>query len=142
METRTIGAVKSKILLKGMAVIDKRSTAAQNILRWRRAVIDDLGGPAALTTAQLTLVELAARTKAVLDHLDAHLLSKTSLLKGQQAKAVPLVQDRLKVADSLTRALISLGLDRKPTVLPALTSYVSGKYGATTPSGGPRAARP
>lgn len=124
-----------------MAVIDKRSTAAQEILRWRRAVITDLGGEGALTTAQMTLVELAARTKAVLDHLDAHLLSKASLLKGRESKAIPLVADRQKVADSLVRSLLSLGLDRRPAVLPALTSYVSGKYGGETPGGGPRASR-
>lgn len=135
-------AVKSKILLKGMAVIDRRSSAAKAIVRWRKAVIDDLGGPASLSAQQLTLVELAARTKLVLDHLDAALFARTSLVKGKQAKAVGLVADRMKVADSLVRSLLSLGLERKPTILPALGAYVTGKYGGETPGGGPRAARP
>ena len=47
----------------------------------------------------------------------------------RKAKAIPLVADRQKVADSLIRSLLSLGLERKPTVLPALAGYVLGKCG-------------
>ena len=117
--------------MKGLAVVDGRMHAARVIKRWQKDIISDLGGRSALTTAQATLVELSTRTRLILEHLDSYLLTKKSLILKRQGKVLPIVNDRMKVSDVLTRQLLALGLERKAKVLPALASYVDQTY---TPS--------
>lgn len=102
--------------------------AARVIKRWQKDLANDLGGIGALTTAQRTLLELSTRTRLILEHLDAYLLTKKSLLNKRQGKLIPMVMDRMKVSDTLTRQLLALGLDRTAKVVPALASYVGEKY--------------
>lgn len=107
-----------KILVRGLAVIDKRSLAARAVLDWRRDLIADLGGEASCSAAQLALIEIAARTRLYLDHIDAHLLQCSSLLtKKKPRRLLPLVEQRQRVADSLARLLAQLGLERRVKTL-------------------------
>jgi hypothetical protein len=105
--------------------------SARVVKRWQRLLTTDLGGPGSLTTAQATLIELATRTRLVLEHVDAYLLTKKSLLNKRHGKLLPVVMDRMRISDTLTRQLLALGLERKTKTIPALASYVNQTY---TPS--------
>ena len=52
--------------VKGLAAIDQRTVAARHLLDWRRDRLDDLGGDAAISAAQRTLVDVAIRTRLYL----------------------------------------------------------------------------
>ena len=120
--------------MKGLAVVDGRMHSARVVKRWQRLLTNDLGGPGSLTTAQATLIELATRTRLVLEHVDAYLLTKKSLLNKRHGKLLPVVMDRMRISDTLTRQLLALGLERKTKVLPALASYVDQTYTPSSPS--------
>lgn len=135
MEPGHLKRIRNKLTLHGLEALDKRSTVSQRIKRWRSALQRDLGGPSGLTVATATLVDLAARSKLLLDHIDGYLLQQSSLIRKKEKRVLPIVIERAKLADSLTRQLTTLGLERKATVIPALASYVADKYPGTELAG-------
>jgi hypothetical protein len=97
-------------------------------MEFRRELLADLGGLATVSASQAALVEMAARTRLYVDHVDAHLLEQTSLIT-RKGRLKPLVEQRL--ADSLARLLGLLGLERRQPPAPSLAEYVAEKYGHT-----------
>jgi hypothetical protein len=55
--------LKARATVRGLRAIDKRTLAAQLRLAFRSDRLADLGGEAAVSTAQLCLVELAVRAR-------------------------------------------------------------------------------
>ncbi len=45
----------------GTRALDGPTTTARSLQAWRDAVVDDLGGPDAISAQQLTVIDLAAR---------------------------------------------------------------------------------
>jgi hypothetical protein len=132
--------LKRKILVDGLARVDGRIHAARQIRKWQRELAADLGGLGALSTAQKTLLELATRTRLLLEHLDAHLMQQKTFIVKRKGKLQPLVMDRMRMADVLTRQLLALGLERKSKVIPALSQYVEDRY--TPPAQDPQSEKP
>lgn len=126
--------IRRKILVKGLAVVDGRLHAARVIKRWQRELANDLGGMGALSTAQRTLLELSTRTRLLLEHVDAELMQRKTIILKRKGKLLPLVGERMKIADVLTRQLLALGLERKSTVIQALPAYIEQKYTTETES--------
>jgi hypothetical protein len=105
-------ALKARVMVRGLSAIDQRTAAAQHLLSWRRELLEDLGGEAAVSAAQRALVAIAVRTRLYLDHVDAVLMGRESLVvRGR--RLLPLVEQRQKLADGLLRTLQALGLERK-----------------------------
>ena len=63
------------------------------------------------------MIDVAMRTKLMLDSIDAWLLSQPSLINKRKRTLLPVVRERTQLADSLARHLSALGLERraKPT---------------------------
>ncbi len=114
--------------VRGLSAIDKRTLAAQHLLTFRRELLEDLGGEAAVSAAQLALVEVATRTRLYLDHVDAHLLERETLITRRN-RLLPLVEQRTRLAESLVGVLSKLGLERRPRPAPSLEQYVAERYG-------------
>ncbi len=112
-------ALKARVTVRGLGAIDKRTLAAQHLLTFRRELLDDLGGEAAVSAAQLALVEIATRSRLYLDHVDAHLLALASLLTRRN-RLKPLVVERSRLADNLIAVLSRLGLERRKPAAPSL----------------------
>jgi hypothetical protein len=106
-------AVHSRVMLKGLSAVNRRTKAAREIVKWRAELLADLGGEARLTAAQRTRVETLVRTKLILEHVDAELLEHESLFarkRGRLRKDVrPLLDLRQRMADSLERGLAAVG---------------------------------
>jgi hypothetical protein len=51
-----------------------------------------------------------------------------SVIQKRKGRLLPLVNERMKIADVLTRQLLALGLERKSKVIPALSQYVEDRY--------------
>jgi hypothetical protein len=127
-------ALKARVMVRGLQALDGRTAAAQHLVAFRRELLDDLGGEAAVSAAQLALVDVATRTRLYLDHVDCVLLEQESLvLGGTRLRLLPLVEQRGRLADSLARLLGQLGLERRPRPAPSLQEYISEKYGGREP---------
>lgn len=136
-------ALKARVMVRGLAAIDQRTAAAQHLLSWRRELLEDLGGEPAVSAAQRALVAVAVRTRLYLDHVDAVLMARESLVvRGR--RLLPLVEQRQKLADGLARILGQLGLERRARPVPSLAEWVARERAAALAAGagGGEEARP
>ena len=106
-------------------MIDRRTTLGKQLAAWRAELIRDLGGNP--STAQQQLVELAVRTKLLLDSLDAWLLAQRSLVNSKTKSVLPVVKERTALANHLQGVLRDLGLERRAMPAPDLQSYLASK---------------
>ena len=130
-------ALKSRVTVRGLAAIDRRTTAARTLLDFRRELLDDLGGAHTITAARLALVEMAVRTRLFVDHVDAFLMAQPSLIVKRarlRGRLLPLVEQRQRLAESLARLLGQLGLERRTPEPLDLREYLA-RRGETTATG-------
>jgi hypothetical protein len=120
---RAMVAVK----LTGLNAIDRRTNAARELLQWREGLIASLGGAEEISVQRMTLVNSATRTKALLDHTDSYLLSLSTIINRRAKSHFPIIAQRERLADSLTRILTTLGLDRVPKPVEDLKTYLDRK---------------
>jgi hypothetical protein len=122
-------ALKSKILMYGLSAIDRRTAPARALVEWKTGIVNDLGGPEAISAQQATLVELACRTKLMLEHIDSFILGQTTMIDAERKSLIPVVRERGTLANSLVYLLAQLGLERKPRRARSLQSYLEEKSG-------------
>ena len=65
------------------------------------AIIEDLGGEDQISAQRRALLELAVRTKLLLDGIDAYLLEMPSLVNKRDRRVFEVVRDRMRLSDSL-----------------------------------------
>ena len=92
-------------------LIDRRTVTGKALAKWRNDLIADLGGD--ISTQQAALVDLAVKSKLILDSIDAWLLTQKSLVNTKRKSLLPVVTQRQTLADGLARYLQALGLHRK-----------------------------
>jgi hypothetical protein len=102
--------LKAAVRALGDRVIDRRTTLGKALAEWRDELIQDLGGPESVSTQARAIVELAVRTKLLLDSVDVWLLTQPSLINKRARALLPVVRERQQLADSLARYLTLLGL--------------------------------
>ena len=100
------------------------------LAEWRSELIRDLGGQENLSTQQVAIVDLVAKSKLLVDSLDAWLLKQPSLINARKKSVLPVLRERQQLVDSLARILGQLGLERKAKPVPALSEYLESKYQA------------
>ena len=125
------GLTTLKQAVKGLGgrVIDRRTTLGKALRKWRADLIQDLGGKETISTQQEALVDLAVKSKLILDSIDAWLLTQRSLVNARKRSLLPAVRERQQLADGLARYLGQLGLERRTKEVPSLTEYLNTKYG-------------
>src|SRR5439155_5758481 len=97
----------------GKRALPSRSTALGRALHeWRTALVADLGGDA-VSTQQLALVELAVRTKLLVDSVDAYVLAMPSPVNRQKRCLYAVVRERQALVGQLQSILRDLGLERR-----------------------------
>jgi hypothetical protein len=116
--------------------LDGRSTVAVAVRNWKADLRRDLGGD--LTRAQETILEAAAQAWVILSSLDDWIARQPSLVTRKRT-LLPVVRDRMQVADSLARHLERLGLERKAQPVADLGTYIAARSSKSSdPSeGGP-----
>lgn len=100
---RTLGQLTTRRL-------DGRSAVAVAVRTWKADVRRDLGGD--LSRAQETVLEAAAQAWVILSSLDDYIARQPSLVTRKRA-LLPVVRERMAIADSLARHLERLGLERR-----------------------------
>ena len=116
------GLVTLKRAVKGLGgrVIDKRTTLGKSLARWRTDLIRDIGGPEAVSTQQVAVVDLAVKSKLLLDSIDSWLLTRPTLVNARKRSLLPAIKERQALADGLARYMGMLGLERRAKEIPDL----------------------
>lgn len=114
----------ARVSSKGFTGLDRRSAGYRALLDWRRELERDLGGPKNLSAQQRTLVEMAARVRLFLDHLDGFLMEQSSLVNKRRKSVLPILRERQTLADSLQRILTQLGIARVEPPAPSLADIL------------------
>jgi len=66
-----------------------------------------------ISTQELVIVNLAVKTKLLLDSVDTWLLQQPTLVNARKRKIHPAVLKRQQLADALARYMQQLGLKRR-----------------------------
>jgi hypothetical protein len=114
----------------GSRLLDPESPVGRALAEWRRELIEDLGGPETVTVQQVALIDVAVRSKLLLDSLDTWLLNRKSIVDLKTRDVVPAARSRNAFANTLRNVLMDLGLGRRKRELPALADYLKQKAAA------------
>lgn len=106
-----------------MRQLDGRSALSQSIAKYRAELLSSLGGAENLSAMELTILETCSRDWILLQSIDAYIL-QTGAFNKKRRQAYPLTVQRMQIADSLTRRLQALGLQRRSKVL-SLSDYLT-----------------
>lgn len=109
--------LRRRVAIRGLKVLDRRTSGAQALLSWRSELIGALGGEEQLSPQMVTLVEQVVRLKLFLDHTDSFLLAMPSIINNRKKKMVPLVKERLALAAELRATLQLIGLKKIPKLV-------------------------
>ncbi len=120
--------LKQAVTTLGSRAIDRRTSLGRALGRWRAELLQDLGGVSAVSTQELVIVDLAVRTKLMLDSVDTWILEERSLVHLRKRALIPVVLQRQQMADALARYMGQLGLKRREKQIPTLAQYVGEKY--------------
>ena len=129
---RNHGLVGAKRALReyGARGIDARTKAARELADWTAEIVADLGGEDAISAQQRTVIELAGRTRFLLNGIDVWLIQQPSVVNKSKRRLFDVVQQRQQLSDALARYMSMLGLERKKTDPEDLTSYIEQQYTA------------
>ena len=118
--------LKKAIRVLGGRAIDRRTALGRALEDWRYSILQDLGGVDQTSTQQRQVIDLAVKTKLILDSIDAYLVKQPSLVNHRKRMVLPVVLQRQQLADALARYMMQLGIERKAKVLPSLAEYLNG----------------
>ncbi len=120
----------------GSRAIDGRSALGRALAGWRQDLIQDLGGTDAISTQQAAMVDLAVRTKLLVDSVDAFVLSMECPINRRRRSLYPVVRERQALVSQLQSLLRDLGLERRAKAVPNLTTYLAARAGGSDPAAG------
>src|SRR2546425_8401804 len=121
--------LKATLRALGPRVIDRRTHMGRALASWRADLVRDLGDD--VTTAQAALIDLAVRSKLLLDSIDAWLLTQPSLVNARRRALLPVVRERQALADGLARYMTQLGLERRAKPVADLSTYLAQRMAQT-----------
>ena len=104
---------KAVQVLGSRALPTKRTALGRELRAWRDSLVADLGGPDAVSTQQVALVEKAVTQKLICDSLDAYVLAMSSLVDKRHRTLWPVVRERAAQVTLLQSILRDLGLGRR-----------------------------
>ena len=133
-ETHGLHAARRMLAEYGSRAIDRRTNVGKGLMAWRAAIAEDLGGEENISAQRLALLDLAVKTKLLLDGIDMWLLTQDSLIDEKKRKVVDVVRERMRLSDSLAKYLQTLGLERKRPPLQDLGRYIETNYGDGAPA--------
>lgn len=121
-----IRALKRRIELRGLAVVDKRSAGAKALFFWRDELLAAVGGED-VSPQKVAIIDMAVRTKLYIDHIDSFLMELPTIIARRKRALFPVVVQRQQLCDSLTRMLGQLGLEKQMKKVEDLDEYFARK---------------
>jgi hypothetical protein len=123
--THGVHTLKRAVKELGGKVVDRRTSLGRALAEWRASLISDLGGAAEVTTQQLALIDMAVRTKLLVDAVDTFVLEMGSPVNKKRRSLWPVVRERQSLVTQLQSLLRDLGLERKARDVTDLTVYLA-----------------
>jgi hypothetical protein len=114
----------TRLLRSRMRQIDGRSALSQSIAKYRAELLSSLGGAENLSAMENTIVEMCAKDWLLIQTIDAYIL-QTGAFNKKRRQAYALTVQRMQLADSLTRRLQALGLQRRAKPVLSLSEYMT-----------------
>ncbi len=119
--------VKRALKEQGIAALDGRTVAARSVREWRRSVEADLGGSAALSRQEHTLLDMAGAAVFLLGMIDAWIGAHPAQIMNRRKRSLaPVVRERTAVAEHLARLLGQIGLKRVARPVPSIAEVMAG----------------
>jgi len=118
----------------GGRLIDRRTRLGRALAHWRAELLNDLGGQETVSTQEMAIVDLAVKTKLMLDSIDTWLLTQPSLVNARKRTLLPVVRERTQLSDALSRYLSQLGLKRRAKPTRTLHEYLAAREGGDASS--------
>ena len=123
-----VHTLKRAVRTLGARALPGRSTALGRALHeWRTSLVADLGGEEAISTQQRALIEMAVRTKLLVDSVDAYVLAMPSPVNRQKHCLFAVVRERQALVGQLQSILRDLGLERRAKPTMDLQTYLAAK---------------
>lgn len=126
-----LNTLRRAVKVLGNRAIDHRTSVGKALAQWKADLLRDLGGD--VSTQQLAIVDLAVKSKLLLDSIDAWLLVQPSLVNARKKALLPALVQRQQLAEGLAKHLERLGLERKAKPLPSLAEYLAAKAAEASP---------
>ena len=115
---------------KSAALVPAPDSPVGTVLAERRAaLVADLGGPEACSTAQLAMVDLVVASWAQIDSVTGYLLTLPSLVDRRHRRVWQVVRDRAALVSQLQSLLRDLGLERRTKPVETLASFIAARSG-------------
>jgi hypothetical protein len=111
----------------GSYVLDGRSRVSQALDELHTALVNDLGGPEAISKQQDIIIGLALRTHLLLESLDAFIFTMSSPVNKRKRSLYPVVRERQHLADSLAKYMAQLGLEKRAKPVEDLDAFLERK---------------
>jgi hypothetical protein len=119
--------LKRGIYARGLSALDKRSATFRALKQWEAELIADCGGSEFLSVQRRTLIEKASIAKLLLDSVDSYVLELTSLVNRRSRRLLPILAERQRLAASLERSLLTLGLNRTAKPVRSLQEHIKAR---------------
>ena len=116
---------------RGLDFLDGRTRVAKALAERQSEILDDQGGEAAVATARRILVREASVSELILMSINVVLLEKIDSgesLLDDDGKVLTVVMERRMLADSLTKQLATIGLERAAKPIQSLDQYIRENY--------------
>jgi hypothetical protein len=108
------GVYRLKNALQALpALPGKRTALGRALQEWRDGLIADLGGEDRISTQQRALVDLAVRSKLLVDSVDGFILTMPNAVNKKKRCLHPVVKERSALVGQLQSLLRDLGLERR-----------------------------
>ena len=120
-------AAKRALMRFGSYALDGRSSISKALDELRSALVNDLGGPEAISKQQDIIIGLALRTHLLLESLDAFIFTMSSPVNKRKRGLYPVVRERQHLADSLAKYMAQLGLEKRTKPVEDLDAFLERK---------------
>lgn len=129
---QTHGATTLKRAMRelGERAIDRRTSLGRALDEWRAGIVADMGGASNVSRQQEAILDMAVKTKLLLDSIDGYLFTQKSIVNKRKRAVIPVVRERLQLADALARYLTALGLERKAKAVPSMQGFLESRAAA------------
>ena len=108
-----LDTVESAAKKAGGSWLDQLGAVGVTLREYRSALIQDLGGEDAISTAQRMAVDIIVRDKLLLDSIDAFVLGLKSPINKSRRAPFDIVTKRFSMAHGVMTRLQMLGLERR-----------------------------
>lgn len=121
---------RGKIRLSIVSKLNKRDPHVRQLLALRDDIITSRGGHDALTPQALAIIDIVLKEMILLGHIDMYLLSLDSIINRRRKSLLPIVRERMSVADSLIKHLSVIGLGKVAPQVIDLAAFIAAEDAA------------